>query len=50
MCDKSLFDDPFMTVYCHNKYKTQRMCDEAVGDCPAASKFIPGWFVASKIL
>ena len=26
------------------------MCDEAVDDCLAALKFIPYWFVTSKIL
>ena len=26
------------------------MCDEAVDDCLAALKFIPDWFVASKML
>ena len=26
--------------YCPDKYKTQKMCDEAVDDCLAALKFI----------
>ena len=26
------------------------MCDEAVDDCPAGLKFIPDWFVTSKML
>ena len=26
------------------------MCDEAVDDCPAELKFIPDWFVTSKML
>ena len=26
------------------------MCDEAVGDCLAALKFVPDWFVTSKML
>ena len=28
----------------------QIMCDEAVDDCLAAVKFIPDWFVTSKML
>ena len=39
---------PFLKVYCLDKYKTQKMCDEAVDDCLAALKFIPDWFVTSK--
>ena len=26
------------------------MCDEAVDDCLAALKFIPDWFVTSKMI
>ena len=39
-----------LTVYCPDKYKTQKMCDEAVDDCLAALKFIPDWFVTSKMV
>ena len=31
--DSVLSEDPFMLVYCPNKYQTQRMWDEAVVDC-----------------
>ena len=31
----------FLIVYCLDKYKTQKICDEAVDDCLAALKFIP---------
>ena len=31
---------PFLIVCWPDKYKTQRMCDEAVDDCLAAWKFI----------
>ena len=41
MCDKSISEDLFMTGYCPDKYKTQKMCDEAVDDCLATLKFIP---------
>ena len=36
--------------YCPNKYKIKRMCDETVDNCLAALKFIPDWFVKSKLL
>ena len=36
--------------YYPDEYKTQRMCDEAVDDCLVALKFIPDWFVTSKML
>ena len=26
------------------------MCDEAVNDCLAASKFVPDWFLTSKTI
>ena len=37
-------------MYCPDKYKTQRMCGEAVDDSLAALKLIPDWFVASKMI
>ena len=37
-------------VYCPYRYQTQRMSDETVDDCLAALKFIPDWFVTSKML
>ena len=43
-------EDPFLIVYCPYKFKTQRMCDEAVDDCIAAIKFVLDWFVTSKML
>ena len=49
MCDRDISEDPYMLVYCPDKYKTQRMCDEVVDDSPAALTFIPGWFVTSKM-
>ena len=56
-CVKELFSktllcykDPFMLIYCPDRYKTQKMCDKAVDDCLAAVKFIPDWFVTSKML
>ena len=49
MCDKVVSEDPFLIVYCPDKYKAQRMCDEAV-DSLAALKLIPDCFVTSKII
>ena len=50
MCDSVASGDSFMIVYWTNKYKTQRMCDEAVDNCLAALKFVSDWFVSSKML
>ena len=48
MCDRVSSEDPFLIVYCPNKYKTERMCDEAVDDPLASLQLIPDWFVLSK--
>ena len=40
MCGRVIFENPFMIVYYPNKYKIQRMCDQAVNDCLAALKFL----------
>ena len=50
MCDKIVSDDPFLIVYCPDEDKSQRVCDEAVDDCLAVLKFIPDWFVTSKMI
>ena len=50
MCNVVVLKDPFMLIDCSNRYKTQKMCDQAVDDCLAALKFILDWFVTSKIL
>ena len=53
MCDKIVSDDPFQLKYCHETYKTQKMCNKAVYDfLPAlkALKFVPDWFVTSKMI
>ena len=39
----------FLILFSPDKYETQRKCDEAVDDCLAALKFIPDWFVTSKM-
>ena len=50
MCDSIVSEDPFLIVYYPDKYKTQRMYDEAVDDSLAALKLIPDWFVTSKMI
>ena len=40
----------FLIVYCPDKYKTQKMCDEALDDSLAALKLVPHWFVTSKMI
>ena len=49
MCARVVSEDFCLMVYCHEKYKTQRICDEAVDDYLAALKYIPDWFVTSKM-
>ena len=44
MCENAIL------VYCLNGYKSQRMRNEDVDDCLATLKFIPDWFVTSKML
>ena len=48
--DRVVSEDPFMLKYCPEKSKPQKMCVEAVDDCLGPLKFIPGWFVTSKML
>ena len=49
MCERVVSKDNFILTYCPERYETQKMCDEAINDCPAALKFFPGWFVTSKM-
>ena len=39
-----------MLKYCIDRYKTQKVCDEAVDYYLLVLTFIPDWFVTSKIL
>ena len=50
MFDRITSEDTFMVIYSPDRYRTQKICDEAIDDCLAALKFIPDWFVTSKIL
>ena len=33
MCDIVVSKNSFMLIYCPDRYKTQRMCDEAADGC-----------------
>ena len=41
MCDRVIYENPFLIVYCPDKYITQNKCDEAVDDCLATLELIP---------
>ena len=49
MCDRVVSKDAFLTVYCTDKYKTQRMCNKAVDNTIGALKLISDGLVRSKI-
>ena len=49
ICDIIVFLS-FLIVYCRDKYKSQRMCDEAADDSLAVLELIHGWFVTSKMI
>ena len=50
MCDRVFSEDPFVIVYCPNKYITPKMCDEATDDSLATLKLIPDWFLTSTMI
>ena len=50
MCDNIASDDPFKLKHCRDKYKTSEMCIKAVDDILPALKFVPDWFVTSKVI
>ena len=50
MCVRVVSEDPFLIVYCPDKYKSQKMCDKGVDDSLAALKPTPDWFVTSKMI
>ena len=49
MCDRVIYEDSFMLIYCSGRYKTQKMCGETVNDCLEALKLIRDWFLASNM-
>ena len=50
MFEKTVSKNPFLLEHCPDKYKSQKMYDKVVGDCPAALKFLPDWFLTSKMI
>ena len=44
------FQRTFLLQYCHDKNKTQKICDDAVDDFLVALKFVPDWFVTNKMI
>ena len=50
MYGRVVSEDPFLVVHCLDKYKAQRMRDEAVDNSLAALKLIPDLFVTSKMI
>ena len=50
MCDRIISVDTFLIRYVPDQYKTQQMCDKAADDCLAAFKFVPDWFLTSKMI
>ena len=50
MCERLFSEDRLLIVYCPDKYKTHKMCDEAVDDFLVEWKLIPDWFVPRKMI
>ena len=50
MCDKIVSEDPFKLKYCHGRCKTLEMYNKAADDFLPTLKFVPDWFVTSKII
>ena len=50
MCNSIICEDPFSIRYVLDQYKTHQMCDKTVDSCFAALKFVPDWFVTSKVI
>ena len=51
MCDKIVSNYPLKLIHCHVRYKTQEMCNnKAVNNFFPESKFVPDWFVTSKMM
>ena len=50
MCEKAFSEDSFMLKYCLDRYKTQEMHDKAVNNFLPTLKFVPHWFITSKMI
>ena len=49
MSDRVVPEDYFLMLYSPDKYKTQRMSDNAVDDSLTLLKLIPDWFLTIKM-
>ena len=49
MSDKIVSENPFKLKCCHDRYKTQKMCNKAVDNFLPALEVLPGWFVTRKM-
>ena len=50
ICYKVLSEDPFLVLYCPDKYEIQGMCDEAVDDSITILKPVSDWFVTYNMI
>ena len=50
MYNNAVSKDPLMLKYYLDRYKTKGMCDKAVDAFPSTLKFLPDWFVTSKMI
>ena len=50
MFDKVVSKEYFILKYNLETYKTQEICDNAVGTCLPVLKFVPNWFATNKML
>ena len=50
MCYNIISEDPFSIKIALDQNETQKMCDKTVDYCLAALKFVPDWFVTSKMI
>ena len=50
MCGKVVSEDPIMLKYFFDRYQTQTMFNNAVDFSLLALKFVPDWFVTSKMI
>ena len=48
--DKVVSEDPFMLKCCHNKYKTQEMCDKMFDSCLLALKVFLYSFITCRMI
>ena len=51
ICDRTIFEDTFMLLFYPDENKSQKIRDEAVdNNFLEGLKFIPDWFVTSKMI